>query len=76
MDAEDAVRAPRIHEQAQPRTVFVEKSLPETAAAALTTMGYSTKLVPELGAVSAIRIAPGALDGAFDPRKGGGALGN
>jgi hypothetical protein len=31
--------------------------------------------VPELGAVNAIGISPGDLNGAFDPRKGGGAVG-
>ncbi len=76
MDAADAVGAPRIHEQAQPPTVFVEKSLPATAAASLVKMGYPIKVIPELGAVSAIRIGPGELDGAFDPRKGGAAVGN
>jgi gamma-glutamyltranspeptidase / glutathione hydrolase len=76
MDAAGAVGAPRIHEQAQPPTVFVEKSLPATAAASLVKMGYPIKVIPELGAVSAIRIGPGQLDGAFDPRKGGAAIGN
>jgi gamma-glutamyltranspeptidase len=70
------VGAPRIHEQAQPPTVFVEKSLPATAAASLVKIGYPVKVIPELGAVSAIRIGPGQLDGAFDPRKGGAAIGN
>jgi gamma-glutamyltranspeptidase/glutathione hydrolase len=75
MDAEAAVGAPRIHHQAQPATVFVEKSLPASTISALDQMGYPTKVVPELGAVSAITIHPGALDGAFDPRKGGAAVG-
>jgi gamma-glutamyltranspeptidase/glutathione hydrolase len=76
MRPEDAVAAPRIHEQAQPPTVFVEKSLPAAAASALIKMGYPIKVIPELGAVSVIGIRPGELDGAFDPRKGGAALGN
>ena len=76
MSTADAVRAPRIHEQAQPPTVFVEKSLPATAASSLIKMGYPIKVIPDLGAVSAIRIRPGELDGAFDPRKGGAAVGN
>jgi hypothetical protein len=32
-------------------------------------------VIPALGAVNAITIAPGNLHGAFDPRKGGGADG-
>jgi gamma-glutamyltranspeptidase/glutathione hydrolase len=75
MNVEAAVRAPRIHHQAHPATVFVEKSLPASTIGALDQMGYPTKIVPELGAASAITIHPGALDGAFDPRKGGAALG-
>ena len=42
---------------------------------ALAQMGYRLKEVPSLGAVGAITIAPGDLNGAFDPRKGGGAAG-
>jgi gamma-glutamyltranspeptidase/glutathione hydrolase len=76
MSAQDAVSSSRIHEQAQPPTVFVEKNMPQATIVELGKMGYPTKIVPELGAVSAIKIAPGMLDGAFDPRKGGAALGN
>jgi gamma-glutamyltranspeptidase/glutathione hydrolase len=76
MNAQDAVGAARIHEQAQPTTVFVEQTMPQEAISELGKMGYTTKVVPELGAVSAIKIAPGMLDGAFDPRKGGAAVGN
>jgi gamma-glutamyltranspeptidase len=39
-------------------------------------MGYTLKVVPELGAVNAIRIHSGDLRGSFDPRKGGGAVGD
>jgi gamma-glutamyltranspeptidase/glutathione hydrolase len=76
MEAEAAVSAPRIHHQATPATVFVEKSIPAQTTEALGKMGYPTKVVPELGAVSAIRITPNELQGGFDPRKGGGAVGN
>jgi gamma-glutamyltranspeptidase/glutathione hydrolase len=76
MEAQTAVSAPRIHHQAQPAAVFIEKSMPPKTTAALGQMGYQIKVVPELGAVNTIRIAPGALDGGFDPRKGGAALGN
>jgi gamma-glutamyltranspeptidase/glutathione hydrolase len=70
-----AVREPRLHEQAAPDVVFVESTMPAATRHALAQMGYRLKEVPSLGAVGAITIAPGELDGAFDPRKGGGAAG-
>jgi gamma-glutamyltranspeptidase / glutathione hydrolase len=75
MAPEQAVSAPRIHEQAQPPTVFAEKSLPPATLVELQQMGYPIKPVDMLGAVNAITIAPGELRGAFDPRKGGGVAG-
>jgi gamma-glutamyltranspeptidase / glutathione hydrolase len=70
-----AVREPRVHEQAAPDVVFVESTMPAATHRALAQMGYRLKEVPSLGAVGAITIAPGDLNGAFDPRKGGGAAG-
>jgi gamma-glutamyltranspeptidase / glutathione hydrolase len=75
MTPEAAVSAPRIHEQAQPPTVFTQKSLPASTVAELQQMGYPLKLVDALGAVNAITIAPGQFQGAFDPTKGGGVAG-
>jgi gamma-glutamyltranspeptidase / glutathione hydrolase len=69
-----ALAVPRIHQQAVPDTVFVEASMPVKTKDELTAMGYQLKVVPELGAVNAIRIEPGILRGAFDQRKGGGAV--
>jgi gamma-glutamyltranspeptidase / glutathione hydrolase len=76
LDPTAAVAEPRIHQQDLPDLVFVEESMPVKTKAQLEAMGYKLKIVPELGAVNAIRIEPGALRGAFDPRKGGGALGD
>ena len=70
-----AVDEPRVHEQAAPDVVFVESAMPAATRRALAEMGYRLKEVPSLGAVGAITIAPGDLNGAFDPRKGGGAAG-
>jgi gamma-glutamyltranspeptidase/glutathione hydrolase len=75
MTPEQAVNAPRIHDQAEPATVLAEQSLAAATRAELQQMGYPLKTVPELGAVNAITIAPGDLRGAFDPRKGGGVAG-
>ena len=75
MNAQAAVDLPRIHHQAQPATVFIEKSIGAPTIDALTKMGYQAKVVPELGAVNAIGISPDALDGGYDRRKGGAAIG-
>jgi gamma-glutamyltranspeptidase/glutathione hydrolase len=75
LDAASAVAEPRIHEQAAPDVVIVEEAMPAATRTALEQMGYKLKVVPNLGAVGAITIAPANLRGAFDPRKGGGAIG-
>jgi gamma-glutamyltranspeptidase/glutathione hydrolase len=75
LDAASAVAEPRIHEQAAPDIVIVEDAMPAATRSALEQMGYKLKVVPNLGAVGAITIAPANLRGAFDPRKGGGAIG-
>jgi gamma-glutamyltranspeptidase / glutathione hydrolase len=75
LDPEHAVDEPRIHYQAAPDIVFVEANMPAKTTDALRQMGFHLKMVPELGAVNAISISPGDLNGAFDPRKGGGAVG-
>jgi gamma-glutamyltranspeptidase/glutathione hydrolase len=71
-----ALFQPRIHQQAEPDVVFVEESMPVRTKTQLTAMGYKLKVVPELGAVNVIQINSGALRGTFDPRKGGGAVGD
>jgi len=76
LDPEAAIDEPRIHQQAQPETVFVGPAMPSKTAHALEQMGYQLKTIPELGAVSAIKIAPGDLRCAFDPRKGGSSVGD
>ena len=75
LDPEQAVAEPRIHEQGEPDVVFVDAAMPTKTRDALQQMGYKSKIVPRLGAISAIRIAPGNLHGAFDPEKGGGVEG-
>ena len=75
LDPGHAVAEPRIHDQAQPAQVFVEQSMSPQTVSVLVQMGYKMKPVPELGAVNAITIAPGDLHGAYDPRKGGAAVG-
>ncbi len=75
LNAAEAVDEPRIHEQAQPDVVIVEEAMSAATRSALEKMGYKLKVVPSLGAVGAITIAPANFRGAFDGRKGGGAAG-
>jgi gamma-glutamyltranspeptidase / glutathione hydrolase len=75
LDPASAVAEPRIHEQAAPDVVIVEEAMPAATRSALEQMSYKLKVVPALGAVGAITIAPANIRGAFDPRKGGGAIG-
>jgi len=75
LDAAQAVDEPRIHEQAAPDVVIVEEAIPAATRGALEQMGYKLRVVRSLGAVGALTIAPGNYRGAFDPRKGGGAVG-
>jgi gamma-glutamyltranspeptidase / glutathione hydrolase len=73
--AEEAVGNARLHEQGTPDVVLIEEKMPQTTRDALEQMRYKLRVIPQLGAVNAITIAPGNLHGAFDPRKGGGASG-
>ena len=73
--AEEAVANPRLHDQATPDVVLIEEKMPQTARDALEQMHYRLRVIPALGAVNAITIAPDNLHGAFDPRKGGAAAG-
>ena len=73
--AEESVANPRLHEQGTPDVVIIEDKMPQTTRDALDQMRYKLRVIPSLGAVNAITIAPDNLHGAFDPRKGGGAVG-
>jgi gamma-glutamyltranspeptidase / glutathione hydrolase len=75
MSPAQAVAEPRIHEQGSPDVVIVEEAMPAATQRELAQMGYKLRVVPNLGAVSAITIEPGNIRGASDPRKGGGAAG-
>jgi gamma-glutamyltranspeptidase / glutathione hydrolase len=80
MGAQQAVNAPRFHEQWMPDVLYVEPILPAAAIAALTRTGYTVEVrrpSPWIGQVEAIGIDPqtGARMGAPDPRQGGAAAG-
>ena len=78
MGIQDAVDAPRFHEQWLPDVLFVEPgTFAPAEAKALAAMGYSLKEIPPFGASESILIrADGAgrhLVGAHDPRSPAGA---
>ena len=79
--AAEAVDAPRIHHQWLPDAIFIETwdgVGPSTRLeAGLAKRGHALRERTDIGAVQLIRRDPqtGALDGAADPRKGGGVSG-
>jgi gamma-glutamyltranspeptidase/glutathione hydrolase len=73
LDPPSAVAVARIHAQGSPDLVLVESGIPEPTCRVLEEMGYRLRGVPALRmAISAVGLAPDALTGAADPRKGGG----
>ncbi|HET7267324.1 MAG TPA: gamma-glutamyltransferase [Oleiagrimonas sp.] len=75
MNAQQAVNAPRMHQQWYPQKVFVEPGLLTKATEAkLEAMGYTFKHVKSWGAAEAILVNPktGLLEGANDRRRPAG----
>jgi gamma-glutamyltranspeptidase/glutathione hydrolase len=72
MDAADAVRAPRFHQQDSPDLLMLEPhGLPDDVRRALEAMGHVTKEVDHLADAPAIGRALGLWDGAAEPRRDG-----
>jgi gamma-glutamyltranspeptidase / glutathione hydrolase len=72
MDASDAVRAPRFHQQDSPDILFLEPhGFPDDLRHALEAMGHATKEVDHLGDAPAIGRATGLWIGAAEPRRDG-----
>jgi gamma-glutamyltranspeptidase / glutathione hydrolase len=72
MDAADAVRAPRFHQQDSPDILFLEPhGFPDDLRHALEAMGHATKEVDHLADAPAIGRALGLWDGAAEPRRDG-----
>jgi gamma-glutamyltranspeptidase/glutathione hydrolase len=75
-EAEQAVAAPRIHDQWLPPYLMVEPGIGANDRWALRRLGHRDVDAPSAGAVQLVtRAADGRLDGASDPRKGGLAVG-
>jgi len=80
MDAQQAIDAPRFHEQWMPDVLYVEPTLPAPVVTELEHEGYTVAVGPTspwIGQVEAIGIDPktGERLGAPDPRRGGAAAG-
>jgi gamma-glutamyltranspeptidase/glutathione hydrolase len=74
MAPQDAVDAPRLHQQWLPDEVTYERSgLTQETVAGLTGLGYKLVEQRPWGAVELIEIANGRLYGASDPRRAAGA---
>jgi len=72
MDAADAVRAPRFHQQDSPDVILLEpRALPEDVRRALEAMGHETKEAEHLGDAPAIGRSIGLGVGAAEPRRDG-----
>ncbi|MDE3155842.1 MAG: gamma-glutamyltransferase [Acidobacteriota bacterium] len=78
MNIQQAVDAPRFHDQWLPDYIRIERQgFPPDVVAALEKMGHQVKAEANMGDVEAVMIDPrtGMLYGASDPRGGGKAVG-
>ncbi|HUI41181.1 MAG TPA: gamma-glutamyltransferase [Terriglobia bacterium] len=77
MDAQQAVTAPRFHNQWLPDVVVIEKSISEDTADRLQQAGYKLRRVGGIGDCEAVEVDPatGWRFGASDPRGDGKAAG-
>jgi gamma-glutamyltranspeptidase/glutathione hydrolase len=73
--AEQAMRAPRIHHQWEPDTLFHEPGLTADALDGLGRRGHRLELRPDIGKANLIIRSSSGLDAAADPRSGGAAAG-
>jgi gamma-glutamyltranspeptidase/glutathione hydrolase len=72
MDAADAVRAPRFHQQDSPDILFLEAhGFPDDLRHALEALGHATKDADHLADGPAIGRSLGLWDGAAEPRRDG-----
>jgi gamma-glutamyltranspeptidase/glutathione hydrolase len=75
MTLADAVSAPRIHHQALPDTLMVERGLPKASLDSLRQMGHAVREGGYWGDVEAIIRTASGWQGVSDPRYGGGGAG-
>src|SRR5277367_6320610 len=77
MEAQEAINAPRFHQQWLPNDLVIEKEFSVNTETGLNVMGYVTKRKGHIGLVNAIGIdaQSGERLGAADPRDDGSAIG-
>jgi len=76
MPLPEAVAAPRLHHQAQPDVVYLERDgFEQTAIDSLQAMGHKVDTWAYKTEVNAIARAAAGWVGVADPRRGGGAAG-
>jgi gamma-glutamyltranspeptidase / glutathione hydrolase len=68
MSIQDAVDWPRFHHQWLPDTLYLEPGISPDTEALLRSRGYATGRLESMGAVAAILLDGGWLEGAADPR--------
>lgn len=74
MTLDQAVAAPRVHEQYMPDTLFMEpNALSEATLQSLHRMGYATKTIPPFGAAESIEAVKTGWLGVNDPRSADGS---
>jgi gamma-glutamyltranspeptidase/glutathione hydrolase len=72
MTLSDAMRAPRLHHQALPDTLFVEANgLLPSAADSLRAMGHGVRFIAGIANVNAVMRVKGGWEGVTEPRSGG-----
>lgn len=76
MTLAQAMRAPRVHHQALPDTLYAEPgAISAPVLDSLTAMGYAVKPTPGVAKVDAVVRVPGGYEGMDDPRNGARAVG-
>lgn len=71
MNVQEAVEAPRFHDQWLPDILFCERGFSPDTLNLLTAMGHKIKIVPAFGSAESIAVDGSELQGAIDPRQRG-----
>ncbi len=71
MNIQEAVEAPRFHDQWLPDILFCERGISPDTLHLLTAMGHDVKIVPAFGSAESIAVDGTMLEGAVDPRQRG-----
>jgi gamma-glutamyltranspeptidase/glutathione hydrolase len=76
MSLADAMSAPRLHHQALPDSLTLERGgVSQAVLDSLRTMGYALSVSRGIGLVNAVMRVPGGYEGVSDPRSSGRPVG-